>query len=154
MRIAVISDSHRMMRVLYKIVETHIKDADLFIFLGDIDDDFDNVLMLYPKLKYYRVAGNNDWYSTYPFEQLIEVGGKRIFFAHGHTYYVKRGYNEITDRARELGADICLFGHTHTQYTNYDNGLYIMNPGAVCAYKYGMIDITETGIMLIPAECG
>lgn len=152
MRIVVISDSHKAMGNLFDIIEMHKADADLFIFLGDMDDDFDNVIDVYPMLKYYRVAGNNDWYSSYPEEQLIECSGKRIFFAHGHTYRVKMGYENIIEKAKSVNADICLFGHTHVQYTNYDDGLYIMNPGSVRQYKYGMVDILDNGILLMPAE--
>lgn len=152
MRIVVISDSHKAMRNLIEIMEMHKGTADFFIFLGDMDDDFDDITALYPNIKYYRVAGNNEWYSTHPDEQFIELDGKRIFFAHGHTYNVKMGYDKIIAKAKQIGADICLFGHTHIQYSNYENGLYIMNPGSVRMNEYAMIDITKSGIMLISAK--
>ncbi|MGN1203022.1 MAG: YfcE family phosphodiesterase [Eubacterium sp.] len=152
MRIVVLSDSHRAKGNLFDIVEMHMATADLFIFLGDGEDDFDDVLALYPNLKYERVAGNCDWYSTHPQYKTIDAGGKKIFFSHGHPFRVKFGYDEIIKEARSVNADICLFGHTHNQYTNYDNGLYIMNPGAVCDSKYAMIDIINAGIVLIPAS--
>ncbi len=146
------SDSHRATGNLFEIVEKHINTTDLFIFLGDGENDFDDVLALYPDLKYERVSGNCDWYSTYPLYKSITAQGKKIFFSHGHPFHVKFGYDEIIRAARTEKADICLFGHTHNQYTNYDDGLYIMNPGAVRDGKYGMIDITKSGIMLIPAK--
>lgn len=152
MRIVVISDSHRAKGNLFEIVEMHLKDADLFLFLGDGEDDFDEVLMLYPELKYDRVSGNCDWYSTYPAYKNITAGGKKILFSHGHPFHVKFGYDEIIREAKAIGADICLFGHTHNQYTEYRDGLYIMNPGSAADGKYGMIDITKSGIMLIPAK--
>lgn len=146
------SDSHRATGNLFEIVEKHINTTNLFIFLGDGENDFDDVLALYPDLKYERVSGNCDWYSTYPLYKSITAQGKKIFFSHGHPFHVKFGYDEIIRAARTEKADICLFGHTHNQYTNYDDGLYIMNPGAVRDGKYGMIDITKSGIMLIPAK--
>lgn len=146
------SDSHRATGNLFEIVEKHINTTDLFIFLGDGENDFDDVLALYPDLKYERVSGNCDWYSTYPLYKSITAQGKKIFFSHGHPFHVKFGYDEIIRAARTEKADICLFGHTHNQYTNYDDGLYIMNPGAVRDGKYGMIDITKSGIMLMPAK--
>lgn len=152
MRIVVISDSHRAIGKLLEIIEMHKNTADLFIFLGDIDDDFDTVLDVYPEIRYYRVVGNNDWYSDHPTEQIITVQGKKIFFAHGHTYGVKHGYENIIGHSKEIEADICLFGHTHLQYTNYDDGLYIMNPGSVRMGEYGMIDILKDGIVLLPAD--
>lgn len=149
MRIIVLSDSHAMTKTLFEIIEMHLQNADLFIFLGDMDADFDRVLMLYPQIKYRRVAGNNDRHTAHPPEQTIEAGGKKIFFCHGHTYWVKHGYGDIISHCKSIGADICLFGHTHIPYKNYDEGLYIMNPGAVCTGCYGIIDIVESGVMTI-----
>lgn len=152
MRIVVTSDSHRMRGTLFEIVEKHMQDTDLFINLGDGEDDVDQLTMLYPDLPLKRVAGNCDWGSSLPLYQCMEAGGKRIFFSHGHPFRVKMGYEEIIKEAIAQKADICLFGHTHTQYTNYLDGLYIMNPGAVMNGRYGIIDITKSGIMLIPAQ--
>jgi hypothetical protein len=151
MRIVVLSDSHRAKSKLLDVVEMHKEDADLFIFLGDGEDDFDDALALYPHLKYERVAGNCDWYSNYPLYKEIKFAGKTIFFSHGHPFHVKFGYDEIIQEAKRRSADICLFGHTHNQYTHYDGELYIMNPGSIASGYYGMIDITSSGIILIPA---
>ena len=81
----------------------------------------------------------------------IEYAGKRIFFSHDHPYIVKFGYENIIAEAKRRNADIVLFGHTHNQYTEYLDGLYIMNPGSVGMNgDYGVIDITPKGdIMLI-----
>ncbi len=148
MRIIVLSDSHKSKSKLFDIVEKHIH-SDLFLFLGDGEDDFDDVIALHPNLKYDRVAGNCDWYSSYPLYKSIYAGGKKIFFSHGHPFKVKFGYDQIEQEARSVSADICLFGHTHVQYTNYSDGLYIMNPGSAANSEYGIIDITDSGIMLI-----
>lgn len=152
MRIVVLSDSHRAAGTLLDIVELQKDTADLFIFLGDGEDDFDNVLALYPKLKYERVSGNCDWYSTYPLYKEIKAGGKTLFFSHGHPFRVKFGLEDIRCEAKRRQADICLFGHTHNQFTDYCDGIYYMNPGAVCNGDYGMIDIVPNGIALIPAH--
>lgn len=77
----------------------------------------------------------------------ISAQGKKIFFIHGHPYYVKHGYERIEEEAKNRGADICLFGHTHIPYTEYKDGIYFMNPGAVFNGSYGIIDITDSGIM-------
>lgn len=146
------SDSHKRIGNLFDIVERHMDNADLFLFLGDIDDDFDHVLMLYPNINFKRVAGNNDWRSPHPLFREINFNGKKIFFCHGHTHYVKHGYENIISHCKSINADICLFGHTHTQYTAYDNGLYVMNPGAVCNGEYGIIDVVDNGIMMIPSK--
>lgn len=146
------SDSHRRKSALFDIVEMHMEDADYFVFLGDMDDDFDEVLFAYPRLRHIRVVGNNDFSSPYPFSDELKANGKKVYMCHGHKHYVKHGYSELISYAKNIGADVCLFGHTHTQYTDYIDGLYIMNPGAVCNYEYGIVDIVDNGIMLIPAK--
>jgi hypothetical protein len=147
MRITVTSDSHRRQGNLFDIIEKHINDTDLFINLGDGEDDVDSLLMMYPNLKIERVAGNCDFGSTLPLTKTITANGKKIFFTHGHIYGVKHGYEDIEEHAKSIGADICLFGHTHMPFTNYKNRIYYMNPGAVCDGVYGIIDITDKGIM-------
>jgi len=152
MRIVAFSDSHGLRNKLYDIIDKHKDSTDLFVFLGDMDDDFDRVTMLYPDIKYKRVAGNNDFYSQYNFEEEFKFNGKRIFITHGHRYMVKHGYATIISHAKNIGADLCLFGHTHTQYSDYVDGLYILNPGAAMLGEYAMIDVTNNGIMLIPCK--
>lgn len=147
MRIIVTSDSHRRANYLLEIIERHYDSTDLFINLGDGEDDVDSALMLYPKIKIERVAGNCDWGSSLPLSKVITVNGKKILFSHGHPFYVKHGYEVIEQKAQEMGVDICLFGHTHEPYTAFKDGIYYMNPGAVCDGVYGVIDITDNGIM-------
>lgn len=149
MRIVVISDSHKRQGNIFDIIEKHMDSTDLFVFLGDVDDDFDSVLMLYPDIKYKRVVGNNDFYSPYKVEDEFTFNGKKVFITHGHKYMVKHGYATIISHAKNIGADICLFGHTHVQYSEYINGLYVLNPGAARYGEYAMIDVTNQGIMMI-----
>lgn len=153
MRILVLSDSHRLKANLFEACEKHMSTVDLFIFLGDGEDDFDDFISAYPHAKYERVAGNCDYGSFYPTSLQFTAGGKSIFITHGHPYYVKHGYDMIIGEAQNRGADIVLFGHTHTQYTDYKDGLYIMNPGSVGFNReYGIIDITDKGDVMMIEE--
>ncbi len=147
MRLVVTSDVHKRTSALFDIVERHIDNADLFINLGDSANEIEELLMVYPNLKIECVAGNCDFSSTYPLTKLFECAGKRVFITHGHPFYVKHGYEMLKQEARSVKADICLFGHTHTPITEIEDGIYYMNPGAVCNYSYGIIDIVDSGIM-------
>lgn len=151
MRIVVTSDSHRSISSLIDIVDRH-KDADLFINLGDGEDDVDYLLSLYPMLKIERVCGNCDWNSMLPRQQVITAGGKKIFFTHGHPYHVKYGYAEIQSAAQQLEADICLFGHTHQPYCQIVNGVQYLNPGSSRDGVYGIIDIVDGKILAYHAK--
>lgn len=147
MRLVVTSDVHKRTSILFKIIERHLENADLFINLGDSANEIDELLMVYPNLKIECVAGNCDFSSAHPLTKVLNCAGKKVFITHGHPFYVKYGYERIEEEARRIGADICLFGHTHTPYTEIIDGIYYMNPGAVCDYTYGIIDITDKGIM-------
>ena len=49
------------------------------------------------------------------------------------------------ERAKEIGADLALFGHTHKLFYDKHNGLAMMNPGSIgaplwgCMPSYGII---------------
>ncbi len=149
MKILVVSDSHGMTKKLSEIVRRQTK-AEVVLFLGDGESDFDHVKAEFPEKMFIGVRGNNDWCSSLKNTEVISIEGVRIFMTHGHTYHVKYGLSELKMSARSAKADILLYGHTHDPYTEYDDGLYIMNPGAVLGYpsEYGVIDIQNGQILM------
>ena len=152
MRILVLSDSHGMPSRILDAVEAH-PEAEALIFLGDGERDLDTVESYYDSLpNVIKVAGNCDFSSSLPLLRVVTLGGKKIYCTHGHAEHVKYGTDELLLRARQEGADIVLYGHTHTGVTCYDDGLYIMNPGSIRDGHYGMIDIVPGGIMLNEAK--
>ena len=62
---------------------------------------------------------------------------------------MKYDLNTLYFAAQEADAKIVLFGHTHTPYNEYVNGIYILNPGSIKGYygTYGTIDISKSGIV-------
>ena len=155
MRFVVISDSHGRKGNVFDIIEMHIEDADYFLCLGDCNDgdDFEYAQAYFKeKLRLKRVCGNCDWYSTEPAVREITLKGKRILFCHGHTFKVKFGYEMLIEEAKRRKADVVIFGHTHNPYYEYRDGLHIFNPGAAQDGRYGMVDITDSGIICINAR--
>ena len=150
MRIVVFSDSHNNYAPLKNILQTHM-DAECFIHLGDGERDWETLTGEFPDKKILIVRGNCDWCSEQPREDIIECGGKRIFYTHGQYYGVKDGLSKLMQRAKEMSADIVLFGHTHQAFDTYELGMHIMNPGSVAQPRdsepsYGIIDVTPAGI--------
>lgn len=129
MKIAVVSDTHRMNRYI-DIAKKYIEDADVLIHLGDNVDDVEELSKGF-KGTVYAVRGNCDYTDKYPSEQLIELEGKRIFITHGHLYGVKSTLNNIYYRAKELEANIVLFGHTHENLIIEEDSIKFMNPGSI-----------------------
>lgn len=155
MRIVVTSDSHGRSSNVFDIIERHIDNANLFISLGDCNsgDDLENAKLYFGKKLFIReVCGNCDFRSTAANEDMITFSGKKIFYCHGHTYYVKHGYEMLFSEAKARGADIALFGHTHTPYYKFSDNIHLFNPGSATSGDYGIIDITPGGIMCINAR--
>lgn len=153
-RALVLSDSHRDAITLAQVLRLH-PEANAVFFLGDGERDFltPSVSALCKDKIITAVAGNNDFSSALPTEQLIPLGGKRILALHGHTRYVKYNMLGLIDAARERRADIVLYGHTHVPKTERIDGVYYMCPGSVRDGAYGMLDITDKGeIMCIQAK--
>lgn len=151
MRIVVFSDSHNNYFALKNIVSAQ-RTAEMFLHLGDGEKEFDYLCTNFPFKVMRGVRGNCDWGSMGKTNDVVTVGGKKIFFTHGHTQGVKSGLDDFKREAREIGADIALFGHTHVAMTAYEDGIYYMNPGSIAAPQqgppsYGVIDITDAGIV-------
>ena len=151
-RIVVFSDTHGCFRAANRIVRRN-DNADLFIFLGDGEGDIEQLASLYPKKKILSVAGNCDWYSDAPKELVYTApGGVKIFASHGNEYSVGSSVQRIYYKGLELGEKIVLFGHTHSRFYNYADGVHILNPGSAACPRdglepsYAFIDILENGI--------
>lgn len=61
----------------------------------------------------------------------------KILFSHGHTFGVKYSLDRIYYKAKEIGAKIVLFGHTHCRYYSYEDGVHILNPGSASCPRDG-----------------
>lgn len=148
MRILVISDSHGDYRAVRDAALSQMR-AEVIIHCGDGESEAESLRRDFPDKAVYCVKGNCDWGSRLPVQGELCIEGKKIIYTHGHAYSVKSGYAMIKQEARQRGADILLFGHTHTPLNEYEDGLYIMNPGSIRSWNasYGIIDITDKGIM-------
>lgn len=99
-----------------------------------------------------RLGGNCDVYSSLPSEETFACGGKTVFILHGHTRGVKHGTEELLRAAKEKCADIVLYGHTHIPKSEYIDNMYVMCPGSIRDGSYGIVDITDNGILCYTAD--
>ena len=146
MRILVTSDSHRNTLALKRAVNA-AKPFDAFIFLGDGEDDYNEVTMSLAGIDTYAVRGNNDYNSMLTQTVPVEIGGFRVLLTHGHRYV---GWGDTGDLAAVAEVNLCrvaLFGHTHCRHFSEENGVYLFNPGSVALPRdgqppsYGIITI-------------
>lgn len=148
MRILVTSDTHGDFFSLNQAINEQ-KSAEVIIHCGDSKDEVQRIKELYKDKAVYAVRGNCDFCSPLNNTELITIEGKKIFITHGHLYNAKMTLYSLCCAAREQDADIVVFGHTHNALNEYDDGLYILNPGSLHGYNasYAYIDITDKGIM-------
>ena len=145
MKILVISDSHGRLEKLISVYER--EKSDMVICAGDFSDDAEELSYVFPENIYHIVKGNCDYYDMQRSDEMIlELGGHKVFLAHGHHYRVKLEYETIEKRGRELGCDVVIFGHTHRPYLEKKKGITLFNPGAVLGNDYGIIKINKESI--------
>lgn len=133
MKILVFSDSHGKGERMKRIIEK--SDCDTVLFLGDGLREFDQTRVEFPDKLFLSVRGNCDGYDGTREEQIMTLDGIRILMLHGHTRGVKHGIEVLEAYGRVVGADLILYGHTHTPDNRYvsDKGkpYYVFNPGSI-----------------------
>ena len=109
MKIGVISDTHRMNRFIDKTIP-YLKECDLIIHAGDnfIDSKY-----------IHKMTG------------VSMMAVKNIFVCHGDKYGVKYGLEQLHEKAKNICADIVIFGHTHTPVIKEKNNILYINPGSI-----------------------
>ena len=128
MNVLVVSDSHGKVDKLIQAVEQ--VHPGYVLHLGDCQRDLEKLRQAFPMLPMEGVPGNCDYGSCDQPERLLEMGGVRIFMLHGHTRNVKSSPMSALYAAKEYGAQVLLFGHTHVPLVDNDGTLLTLNPGA------------------------
>ena len=147
MNVAVFSDTHRDTEDCIKVIN-NIVGVDMIIHAGDHLDDAKKIKNAFPDIAINFVAGNCD-FGTGPKELVFHAGGKKIFLTHGHLYNVKNdyGFSALLSRAKSLGCDCAVFGHTHEPLCDIKGSITLLNPGSIKSSKtFGVIEI-ENGVL-------
>ena len=150
MKVMVMSDSHSVRGIMrYAILRIR---PDAIVHLGDHYEDGEVVAEENMHIPMYQVPGNCDAYRCFGKPELLclDVFGVRMFMTHGHRQHVKQTQVRLLKEAREMGASIALYGHTHVADVHREeDGLWVMNPGACGSYggSVGLVEV-ENGQIL------
>ena len=129
----ILSDSHGRNRRRLQEMEPLFAENDYIVHLGDGSADLREVFSRYPG-KTYLCRGNCD--PCYGEEEIvIGAEGLSVLCCHGHRYGVKTGLSRLAARAKELGCNIALYGHTHRAKIEMWDGVLCINPGALGSYS-------------------
>ena len=146
-KLLVFSDSHGNVANMADTVR--LEQPDGILHLGDLVRDAQRLGEQFPQIPLLFVPGNCDGRrSDLPQERVFTQEGCRIMMAHGHQYHVKMGRSAAESAARQAGANILLFGHTHEPVWEFVRGLWIVNPGSagsLAAATYAVICLEEDG---------
>ena len=124
-KILVLSDTHANISALEKLTNI-MAESDMIFHLGDHQKD----ILLFKEFqdKIYSVKGNCDGGGS---DQIIQVENLKILLTHGDKYGVKNDLYNLFLKAKELGVDVVFYGHTHDACIMNEQGIYLINPGAL-----------------------
>lgn len=135
MLIGVVSDTHGD-RIRIQKCLPHLEQVDYVLHAGDYFEDA-QIIAASVKCKVIAVVGNCDYMVRGPVEEMVVLGGKKIFMTHGHIYKVKKNLTLLMARAKALGAEIAVYGHTHAPNVFRRDGILYVNPGSLHSPKQG-----------------
>lgn len=131
MRIGIVSDSHGDTRIFKKMLAVPgAAEAEMWLHAGDFAPDADDLEFMSEK-RVARVLGNCDFFVDGVYDEtVVEIAGHRIFLTHGHLFNVRFDTAMLAEAARETGADIAVYGHTHIALEEHGD-VTVLNPGSI-----------------------
>ncbi len=148
-RIGLIADTHMpaRCRALPPAVFDALRGVDLLLHAGDVGELWvlDRLSAIAPVIAVHGNDHGPDEARELPYQQIIGVHGQRILLTHSH--YPDRA-EEMEARksddwapklarriamGRRAGARIVVFGHIHIPLTYEEDGILLINPGAIAA---------------------
>lgn len=144
MKILVLSDSHSGLSFMRQAIRA-VK-PDQVIHLGDYFGDGQVMAEENPHMVFHQVPGNCDRYrmqTVQPETLCYPIGGVMMYMTHGHLHRVKFSTAFLLASARQSGAAIALYGHTHEADCRREpDGLWVLNPGS-CSGGHGSVGLIE-----------
>jgi putative phosphoesterase len=131
-----LSDSHGKLSAIQRALD-RFGDTEYIFHLGDYDSDA-KYIAEHSRAKVMRVRGNCDLMSGEPYFREIFICGQKIILTHGHQLKVKYSVNRLLYYAQENEAKAILFGHTHMPYCEFEDGIWMVNPGSVAEPRAGL----------------
>lgn len=149
MKVAILSDTHQNTKNIDKIINT-LKTCDLIIHAGDNFSDSKYIHKM-TEVSVMAVKGNCDFLDVED-EIIFELEGKNIFLCHGDKYNVKCDIIDLKNKAKNVNADIVVFGHTHIPFYEKIDNIIFVNPGSLSFPRqvnytsFVIMDITQNDI--------
>lgn len=151
MTILVVSDSHGRNTYLERVYNA-VK-PDMLIHLGDLEGS-ELFLQSCVTCPVEMICGNNDYFLDLEREKMINIGPYKVLLTHGHRHRVHFGTEDIKEWARENGASIVMFGHTHMPLLDTSGDVTVLNPGSISLPRqdghrptYALVELDSQGVL-------
>jgi len=134
MLIAVTGDTHGRVDV----VKRHLKlcKPDYLIHTGDFYSDGSR-LARQLGLDFTGIRGNCDTNRKGELIEVVELDHHRFCVLHGHQHRVKHTLNDVYYYGLEMEAEVLVFGHTHVPCCEFQDGIWLLNPGSPSLPRLG-----------------
>lgn len=129
MRVLIVSDTHRRNENYLKALDK-VSPVDMVIHCGDIEGS-EYLISESAGCPVQMISGNNDFFSELPREKEFYIGRYKVWLTHGHSYYVSMNNEILKQEAKDRGADIVMYGHTHKPVVEIQNDIIAVNPGSL-----------------------
>ncbi|HTJ21235.1 MAG TPA: metallophosphoesterase family protein [Gemmatimonadaceae bacterium] len=131
--VGLISDTHGLLR---PDVHQALAGVELILHAGDVGGD-DILLELEQIAPVRAVSGNTDPAGHPRLVASIEetIGGVRVHVSHGHEV----GAPTPDKLLATYGADVIVYGHTHTPLIVNVAGRWVVNPGAAGPRRFDLL---------------
>jgi len=154
MHIAVLSDTHlREGKSLPSFVWEHLAQVDMILHAGDLTHMglLEELACLAP---IRAVKGNCDgWNVSLPDRDIIECETLKVGLIHGNTGNGKSTPERAFSSFMDSGVNVIVFGHSHSPYMQWHNGILLFNPGSPTDkrreqyFSFGLIDIQHGQVL-------
>jgi hypothetical protein len=124
LKIVITSDVHGHIERLERIAHIH-HDADFFLDAGDSEATESMIL------PFVSVEGNNDMFHAFPKTRVIDAPPHKIYMTHSHEFFISQRDEGLVKKAKRLGCDIVIFGHSHVPLVQEMYGVTLINPGSL-----------------------
>lgn len=126
-KLLLISDNHGIDNEMVQLLADYRDSVDYIVHCGDSE---------FPKqhsvwsLVDVSVKGNMDFGENYPLDSVLNTPVVKIYVAHGHLLSVNSTRTRLAYEAKENGASIAFYGHTHVLGAEIVEGVLCVNPGS------------------------
>ncbi|MBK8138126.1 MAG: YfcE family phosphodiesterase [Chloroflexi bacterium] len=145
----VLSDTHlpKRLRRVPDAVFRVLQGVDLVLHAGDVGDlsVLDSLSQIAPVIAVHGNDESPESVNALPYRQLIVAAGHRVLLTHGHfTDPIMETAQRADDNwptsferwasvAREHGADVMFYGHSHIPSVTQVSGVWLINGGALAS---------------------